>query len=190
MSMGGRGCSLLGCIVFGLASVACALAPSVTLLIAARVVQGIAAAIVTPASLALIGAVYPREERNQRDRRVGRRLGVDDRGRPDPGRLADGDISAGRWCSGSIRRLRSSPSRCCSAFAPEDRRETRPFDMIGAAILAVSLGVLAWALSQIGPAEPAGERRAPACSRSPSRSWPRWAALRPMPSGSAKATTR
>ncbi len=41
-------------------------------------------------------------------------------------------------------------------FAPEDRREKRPFDMPGAVILATSLGVLAWALSQIGPAEPTG----------------------------------
>ena len=55
----------LGCILFGLASAACALAPSPALLIAARVVQGAAAAIVTPASLALIGATYPRAERNR-----------------------------------------------------------------------------------------------------------------------------
>jgi MFS family permease len=32
--------------------------------IAARVAQGIAAALVTPASLALIGATYPKDERN------------------------------------------------------------------------------------------------------------------------------
>ena len=38
--------------------------PSVEWLIAARVVQGIAAALVTPASLALIGATYPKDERN------------------------------------------------------------------------------------------------------------------------------
>lgn len=55
----------LGCILFGLASVACAMAPTPVWLISARVVQGMAAAIVTPASLALIGATYPRTERNQ-----------------------------------------------------------------------------------------------------------------------------
>jgi MFS family permease len=37
----------LGCVLFGLASAACALAPSPAWLIAARVVQGAAAAIVT-----------------------------------------------------------------------------------------------------------------------------------------------
>ena len=55
----------VGCVLFGVASAACALAPSVGWLIAARAVQGIAAAIVTPASLALIGATYPRDERNK-----------------------------------------------------------------------------------------------------------------------------
>ena len=56
----------VGCVLFGLASAACALAPSAAWLIAARAVQGVAAAIVTPASLALIGATYPRDERNRR----------------------------------------------------------------------------------------------------------------------------
>ncbi len=55
----------IGCLLFGVASAACALAPSAAWLIAARVVQGVAAAIVTPASLALIGATYPRDERNR-----------------------------------------------------------------------------------------------------------------------------
>src|SRR3989440_7388916 len=39
-------------------------------------------------------------------------------------------------------------------FAPGDQREARRFDVFGAAILAAALGALAWALSQIGPAEP------------------------------------
>ena len=38
---------------------------AVAWLIAARVLQGIAAAILTPSSLALIGAVYPKDERNR-----------------------------------------------------------------------------------------------------------------------------
>ena len=55
----------VGCIGFGLASAACVVAPSIDWLIALRVVQGVSAAIVTPASLALIGATYPKEERNR-----------------------------------------------------------------------------------------------------------------------------
>jgi predicted MFS family arabinose efflux permease len=39
------------------------------------------------------------------------------------------------------------------AYAPEDRREERRFDTIGAVILAASLAAIAWALSQIGSGE-------------------------------------
>ena len=46
----------VGCLGFGAASAACIVAPSVDALIALRVVQGVAAAQLTPASLALIGA--------------------------------------------------------------------------------------------------------------------------------------
>src|SRR5579862_1378092 len=55
----------VGCLGFGLASAACVIAPSVDWLIGFRVMQGISAAIVTPSSLALIGAIYPKEERNR-----------------------------------------------------------------------------------------------------------------------------
>ena len=55
----------IGCVLFGAASVGCALAPSVVWLVAARVFQGIAAAVMTPASLALIGVTYPKGERNR-----------------------------------------------------------------------------------------------------------------------------
>ena len=48
----------VGCLVFGGASVGCALAPTFVWLIFARVLQGIAAALLTPASLALIGATF------------------------------------------------------------------------------------------------------------------------------------
>jgi len=53
----------VGSLLFGVTSAMCALAPSVGWLIAARVLQGIAAALLTPASLALIGATYPKNER-------------------------------------------------------------------------------------------------------------------------------
>ena len=55
----------VGCVGFGLASVACVVAPTIGWLIACRVAQGVSAAILTPASLALIGATYPKEERSR-----------------------------------------------------------------------------------------------------------------------------
>lgn len=47
-----------GLIGFAAASLACGLAPNATLLIVARLAQGAAAALLTPASLAIIGAAY------------------------------------------------------------------------------------------------------------------------------------
>ena len=52
-----------GLALFALASAACALAPSVGALIAARAVQGVGAALVMPLALALVGAAFPPERR-------------------------------------------------------------------------------------------------------------------------------
>jgi EmrB/QacA subfamily drug resistance transporter len=54
-----------GVALFTAASVACGLAPSVPVLIAARAVQGMGAALLTPASLALLGAAYDAKARGQ-----------------------------------------------------------------------------------------------------------------------------
>ncbi|MFL5298706.1 MAG: MFS transporter [Phenylobacterium sp.] len=54
-----------GVALFLLASVACGLAPSLPVLIAARAVQGMGAALLTPASLALLGAAYDAKGRGQ-----------------------------------------------------------------------------------------------------------------------------
>ncbi len=139
-----------GCLGFGAASVACMFAPSVEWLIAARVVQGASAALVTPASLALIGATYPKEERNG---------------------------AIGLWASASALTTAAGPAlggwltqqfgwqyvfainpplaliavALLTAYAPADQHARRRFDIAGAAILAAALAALAWALSQIGP---------------------------------------
>ncbi|MFD7015554.1 MFS transporter [Streptomyces sp. NPDC059928] len=56
----------LGTIVFTLASAACGIAPNLGVLIGARVVQGVAAAVVLPASLALVRQAYPDPARRAR----------------------------------------------------------------------------------------------------------------------------
>ena len=53
----------LGVAGFGVASLFCALAPSVELLVVARALQGVSGALLTPASLAIIVAVFPENER-------------------------------------------------------------------------------------------------------------------------------
>ena len=53
----------LGVAGFGAASLLCALAPTVELLVVARALQGVSGALLTPASLAIIVAVFPASER-------------------------------------------------------------------------------------------------------------------------------
>jgi EmrB/QacA subfamily drug resistance transporter len=53
----------LGVAGFGITSVFCALAPTVELLVLARALQGVSGALLTPASLAIIVAVFPLSQR-------------------------------------------------------------------------------------------------------------------------------
>jgi EmrB/QacA subfamily drug resistance transporter len=142
----------IGCLLFGAASVACALAPSAGWLIAARVLQGVGAALLTPASLALIGATYPKDERNAA-------IGV--WAAASALTTAGGPILGG-WLTetfGWQAVFWINPPLAAVAvgllwiFAPADRREPRGFDVVGAGIVAAALGALAWALSQIGRSE-------------------------------------
>jgi EmrB/QacA subfamily drug resistance transporter len=63
--LGRRRVFVAGVVVFAAASAACGLAPSTPLLVGARAVQGIGAALLVPGSLALIGAAYPEEGRGR-----------------------------------------------------------------------------------------------------------------------------
>ncbi|GGC76069.1 MFS transporter [Chelatococcus reniformis] len=153
----------VGGLLFGLASAACALAPSPAWLIAARAIQGTAAAIVTPASLALIGATYPRTERN-------RAIGV--WAAASALTTAGGPVLGG-WLTEKF----GWPSvfwinppvaivvvGILLVFAPKDSLIRRRFDVIGAVILASALAALACALSRVGAAEAQVAGHAPAPS--------------------------
>jgi EmrB/QacA subfamily drug resistance transporter len=60
---GRRRVFVIGVLVFAAASLVCGLAPNVPVLIGARVVQGVGAALLVPCSLALIGAAYDEKQR-------------------------------------------------------------------------------------------------------------------------------
>lgn len=60
---GHRRVFLIGLAIFTIASAACALAPSLWALVAARAVQGVGAALVTPTSLSLLLNAWPAERR-------------------------------------------------------------------------------------------------------------------------------
>jgi len=77
LMLGGRACDLFGrrrvflggTILFALASLACALADDRTLLVAARAVQGLGAAVISAASLAIVTTAF--EEGHERNRALG-----------------------------------------------------------------------------------------------------------------------
>src|SRR5258708_29498832 len=60
---GRRRIFLVGIAVFTLASIACGLSPNITVLIFSRAAQGFGAALLTPASLAMLGAAFDQHER-------------------------------------------------------------------------------------------------------------------------------
>jgi EmrB/QacA subfamily drug resistance transporter len=62
---GARRVFALGVTGFGVTSIFCALAPSVELLVAARALQGVFGALLTPAALAVIVATFPPDERGR-----------------------------------------------------------------------------------------------------------------------------
>ena len=67
--VGRRRVFVIGIVIFAIASLACAVATSSLVMIAARAVQGVGAALLVPQSLAIISASFPRTTR-------GRAIGV------------------------------------------------------------------------------------------------------------------
>ncbi len=120
----------VGCLGFGLASAACVIAPSVEWLIGFRVMQGVAAAIVTPSSLALIGAIYPKEERN-------RAIGV--WAAASALTTAGGPVLGGwltenfgwQWVFAINPPLALAAIALLMVYAPADQHEPRRFDIAG-----------------------------------------------------------
>ncbi len=82
----------VGSLGFGAASAACIFAPTVEWLIAARVLQGVSAALLTPASLRLDRRDLSEGGAQSRHRRVGGGLRADHRRRTGAGRLADANF--------------------------------------------------------------------------------------------------
>jgi EmrB/QacA subfamily drug resistance transporter len=140
----------IGCAGFGLASASCVLAPSIDWLIALRVVQGASAAIVTPASLALIGATYPKAERSAAIGIWAAASALTTAGGPVLGGWLTESFSW-RYVFAINPPLAVAAVVLLVMHAPNDVHEARRFDLGGAAILALALALIAWALSQIGP---------------------------------------
>ena len=146
---------ILGVAIFTLASMTCGLAPSLPVLIAARGVQGVGAALMTPASLALLGAAFDAKGRGQA---VGIWAG------------ASGLTSAlgpvlGGWLTQTISwravffinvPVAAIAVWLVLANAKESRAaRSGPVDWMGAAAITAGLALITWALT-VAPKQGAG----------------------------------
>ncbi len=135
-----------GLALFGLSSLAVLFVDTPTQLIAVRALMGVGGALIMPATLSIITNVFPREERAQGDRRLGRHGRDRHRPRPAVRRPPARVRSTGR---------RSSSSTCPSLVAfvagmrvvPESATPTRPLrrrrrDSPSRALVALVYGVI------------------------------------------------
>jgi EmrB/QacA subfamily drug resistance transporter len=134
----------LGLAGFGLASVACGLAPSLDVLVIARLLQGAAGALLVPGSLAIITATFEGEER-------GRAIGIWAAATSAftiAGPLIGGLlVQAASWRAAFLINV---PLVVLGAYALRHVAESRDehasgrFDWLGAAVIAVGIGGLAF----------------------------------------------
>ena len=144
---GRRRVFVAGVVVFTAASILCGLAPGTSALVAARAVQGAGAALLVPASLALLGATFPEGERA---RAIGAWAGY--------GALA---MAAGPMLGGFLTDHVSwraifylnVPLAVAAAWlalrgAPDSRSAHPPgLDWLGAGLAAAGLASLTWGLT-------------------------------------------
>jgi EmrB/QacA subfamily drug resistance transporter len=136
----------LGVALFGVFSVATALAPTIGFLIAARALQGVAAALLTPASLAVIVSAFPDRERAPA---IGTWLAWGTVGTI-VGPLAGGaivDRFDWRWVFGlNVPLVLATLLLVRAGIARGEPGETRRVDYRGAALCALGLGGIVYAL--------------------------------------------
>jgi len=153
-----------GIAVFIAASLACAIAPDSTVLIAFRAIQGIGAAIMVPGSLAIIAKAYPKKER-------GRAIGIWAAASaltaalgPVLGGFVLSTFGNGVWRAIFAINL---PLGLISIYlllakVPADKpTEKRSLDLVGAALATLAFGLLAYGLTAMN-AEGAGLMSGPA----------------------------
>lgn len=146
---GRRRLFLVGLVTFTLASLLCAASPSLPLLLAARGIQGLGAALLMPNSLAILGAEFDGEARG---RAIGTWAAV--------GALAGalGPVTGG-WLIDTIGwraifflnvPIAIAAGYLAWKYVTErgDASNARPLDSLGAGLSTVALGLLTWSLTE------------------------------------------
>jgi EmrB/QacA subfamily drug resistance transporter len=145
--LGRRKIFLIGVVWFALASAGCGIAPSIGVLIAARVIQGIGGALLTPGSLAIIQATFAEEER---PKAVGAWSGLGGVASAAGPLLGGWLVQAGgwRWVFYLNLPLAVVVLLVTMRHVPEtrDTEASGKFDVAGAALAALALGGITYAL--------------------------------------------
>jgi EmrB/QacA subfamily drug resistance transporter len=147
---------ILGVGLFSAASLCCGLAPNLALLIAARAVQGVGAALLVPASLAILGASFDKAGRSQA---VGIWAGAG-------GLTSALGLLLGGWLTDTVSWravffINLPVAALAVTFLLLGARESRaarsgPLDWLGAVTVTVGLALVTWSLTD-GPVRGFGD---------------------------------
>jgi EmrB/QacA subfamily drug resistance transporter len=148
--LGRRGMFMAGVALFGASSLLCGLAWSEPILIGARVLQGIAAAILAPTALSLLTTVF--EEGPERNKALGIWGGIGGVGATS-GLLIGGPVTEGlgwEWVFFINVPVAIGVLALCPALLPESRApvDRRVYDVAGAVTITAALVLLVYAVSE------------------------------------------
>jgi len=149
---GRRRVFVIGTVWFAAASLLCGAAPNIEVLVSARVLQGIGAALLTPGSLAILQASFRKQDRAAAVGAWSGLAGVTGAIGPFVGGwLVDGP--GWRWAFLLNVPVAALVLVCTRAAVPESRdpHSARSLDLVGAGLAVVSLGAATWALTEAGP---------------------------------------
>ncbi len=136
-----------GIVLFALASVVCALAPTLSILLVGRLIQGVGAAMLMPNSLAILGGTFQGEAKG---RAIGIWAAVGAMAGAVGPVLGGWLIDLGSWRAIFLLNLPIAIGAIFCArrgIAHDGARQGAPLDWLGGVIATAALGALTWALT-------------------------------------------